>query len=74
MNSFNMKHYREQLGITQRELAKSLCVSYHTVVKWENGSPVPPCCQKLFSLIYGVSFKIQGERAPIDNTMDLPFE
>ena len=75
MNSKQFKKHREDLGLTQKQLAEKLCVSYWTVVKWENGSDIPLCCQKLFSLMYGFSFESPSQKNEAwEKIPDLPFE
>lgn len=75
MDSKQFKKYREDLGLTQKQLAEKLCVSYWTVVKWENGSDIPLCCQKLFSIMYSIPFEAPREKSDAwRKTPDLPFE
>lgn len=66
-----LKQYREDLQLTQRELATVLCVSVRTVIAWETGSRnMPLCCQRLFCMLYGLPFDVP--KAPIDDlTPDL---
>lgn len=76
MTSEQFKSHRQSLGFTQKEIAKNLCVSYWTVVKWENGGEIPLCCQKLFCLMYDISFRPPSRGLPYDlhDSPDLPFE
>lgn len=74
MNSEQFKKHREDLGFTQKQLSDKLCVSYHTVVKWENGSPIPLCCQKLFCLMFDLKFILPGKKDKAwSDSPDLPF-
>lgn len=58
MNSDEIKRIRTKYGLTQEALARDLCVSKWTVVSWENGrSDMPLCCEKLFCILYGLTFK-----------------
>ena len=34
----NLKHFREQKGLTQRELAAKLGIRHNTISAWENGA------------------------------------
>lgn len=51
-----IKKLRQQKHVTQRQLAKILCVSSQAISKWENGKNMPDICAlpKLASL-FGVT-------------------
>lgn len=58
MNIDDLRRYRKQFKMTQKDLARELCVSYWTVVSWEtNKREIPFCCQKLFCILHGIDFK-----------------
>lgn len=58
MNIEDLRRYRKQFKMTQKDLARELCVSYWTVVSWETGKrEIPFCCQKLFCILHGIDFK-----------------
>lgn len=39
--SIKVKKVRKELGLSQRELAQALCVSFATINRWENGHVIP---------------------------------
>ena len=39
--SYMVKKARQQLNISQEQLARDLCVSFSTVNRWENGKAKP---------------------------------
>ena len=50
-----IKYLRKQHNITQKDLAKSLCVTSQAISKWENGKNMPditvlPMVAKLFGI------------------------
>ena len=58
MKSNELKQHRKELGLTQRELAKELCVTVRAVVSWEtNTRKMPKSVEKLFCILYGIEFK-----------------
>ena len=65
-NPEDLKRKRENLGLSQKDLAVALCVSVRTVVSWETGSRnMPLCCQRLFCMLYGLPFTLP--KVPIDD-------
>ena len=51
-----IKKKREQLGLTQQELAEKLFVSRQTVCRWENGTRCPDLIMsKKIALVLGIS-------------------
>ena len=51
-----IKKRREQLGLTQRDLAEKLFVSRQTVCRWENGSRCPDLIMaKKLAVVLGIS-------------------
>ena len=59
-----IKAKREQLGLTQQDLAEKLFVSRQTVCRWENGSRCPDLIMaKKISMVLGISLDemIPGE-------------
>lgn len=62
-----IKKRREQLGLTQQDLAEKLFVSRQTVCRWENGSRYPDLVMaKKITLILGISLDelIPGKEVP----------
>ena len=60
----SIKAKREQLGLTQQDLADKLFVSRQTVCRWENGSRCPDLVMaKKISMVLGISLDeiIPGE-------------
>jgi transcriptional regulator with XRE-family HTH domain len=43
MNLFsrNLKHYRKQLGLSQRKLAEATCISHNSIGAYEEGRAEP---------------------------------
>lgn len=41
MIAYNIKYFREQLGLTQEDLAKKMVSSRSKIAKWENNSSTP---------------------------------
>ncbi|HJA11987.1 MAG TPA: helix-turn-helix transcriptional regulator [Candidatus Mediterraneibacter merdipullorum] len=39
--SIKVKKVRKELGLSQRELAQALSVSFATINRWENGHVIP---------------------------------
>lgn len=76
-----IKKRREQLGLTQQELAQKLFVSRQTVCRWENGTRCPDLIMsKKIALVLGISLDelIPGEELPDytpprDSDVDLSF-
>ena len=59
-----IKQKREQLGLTQQDLAEKLFVSRQTVCRWENGSRCPDLVMaKKIAMVLGISLDdlIPGE-------------
>ena len=74
MTSKQFQKYRLSLGFTQEELSKKMHVKYWTLVKWENGSSIPECCQYLFHVLYPDTVPFSSRCIPEDEkTLDLPF-
>lgn len=62
-----IKKRREELGLTQQELAQKLFVSRQTVCRWENGTRCPDLIMsKKIALVLGISLDelIPGEEMP----------
>lgn len=51
MNSRDARNTRYRLGKTQEEMAKKIGVSIRTIIKYENGEPIPEPIQNLYRLI-----------------------
>lgn len=51
MHGTELKHWREQRGISQRDLAAQLDVSDSAVNRWENGQQIPGPVQMLLRLL-----------------------
>ena len=47
----DVKNLRENLGISQNELAKLCGVNVRTIQNWEKGKPVPPAMELLLKNI-----------------------
>ena len=63
-----IKQKREQLGMTQQELAEELYVSRQTVCRWENGTRCPDLIMaKKIALVLGISL---DELIPEDGVRD----
>ena len=72
MTGPELKQHRKELELTQKELAKELCVTVRAVVSWETGSRnMPPCVEKLFCLLYNISFKSRQVTHKDELTPDL---
>ena len=72
MDSHTLHCKRVQLGLTQKELAKQLCVSPASVSLWESGKrtfPLP--VEKLFCLLYDIPFESTCSKSAFDNQPDL---
>jgi transcriptional regulator with XRE-family HTH domain len=62
-----IKKRREELGLTQQDLAQKLFVSRQTVCRWENGSRYPDLIMaKKITLVLGISLDalIPGQEVP----------
>ena len=62
-----IKKRREELGLTQQDLAEKLFVSRQTVCRWENGSRYPDLIMaKKITLVLGISLDelIPGQEVP----------
>lgn len=62
-----IKNRREELGLTQQDLAQKLFVSRQTVCRWENGSRYPDLIMaKKITLVLGISLDelIPGQDVP----------
>lgn len=74
-----IKHRREEMGLTQQELAQRLFVSRQTVCRWENGSRCPDLVMaKKIALVLGISLDdmVGGEdlstyEAPKESGLDI---
>jgi len=42
-NRYALKEYREECGLTQKQLAEAIDVSVRTYQKWEAGKTMPDC-------------------------------
>lgn len=72
MTGPELKQHRKELELTQKELAKALCVTVRAVVSWETGSRnMPPCVEKLFCLLYNIPFKSRQVTHKDELTPDL---
>ena len=62
-----IQHLRKAAGMTQKELAEKLNISFHAVSKWENGDTLPDTgilldlCEGVYFVLNraGHSFSIQ---------------
>lgn len=76
-----IKSRREQLGLTQQELAAKLFVSRQTVCRWENGTRCPDLIMsKKIALVLGISLddlipgeELQDYTPPREPDLDLNF-
>ena len=74
-----IKNRREQLGLTQQDLAEKLFVSRQTVCRWENGTRCPDLIMaKKISLLLGISMDemipaeaVQNYLPDKESTLDL---
>ena len=67
-----LKQHRKELELTQKELARELCVTVRAVVSWETGSRnMPPCVEKLFCLLYDIPLKSRHVSRNDELTPDL---
>ena len=72
MTGPELKQHRKELELTQKELARELCVTVRAVVSWETGSRnMPPCVEKLFCLLYDIPFKSRQVSHKDELTPDL---
>lgn len=57
MTGEQLKKYRQELHLTQAQLARELCVTRRAVVSWEtNSRNMPLPVEKLFCLLYDLPF------------------
>jgi DNA-binding XRE family transcriptional regulator len=57
MKGFELQKKRIYLGLTQAQLARDMCLSKWTIIRWESGeNPFPLWAEKYFCLIYGIPF------------------
>lgn len=57
MNDTNLQRKVSELGLTQKEVSKSLCVSESAVSLWLSGDrKIPRSIEKLFCLVYGYEY------------------
>ena len=57
MNNLQLKQARQQLGITQAEMAKAMGIGTRKLERWEGGhSPISPEGERLVEMIlkYGI--------------------
>lgn len=72
MTGPELKQHRKDLHLTQKKLAKELCVTVRAVVSWETGSrnmPLP--IVKLFCLLFDLPFQVYRSPVDDDQTPDL---
>ena len=67
-----IKELREQQGMTQKELAEKMQVSFQTISKWENGVNMPdithiPRLAEVFSVSADVILGLE----PMDKSVEL---
>jgi DNA-binding transcriptional regulator YiaG len=75
MTAQEFKAYRLKLGMTQREVARHLCVTPVAVHYWESGrNPIPEMASKLFCLIFGFSYRPSSSEPDYSDVPDLPFD
>lgn len=68
-----LQRRRKILSITQKDLAKELCVTIACVSLWEsNQRKIPKSMEKLFCLLYDYDF-INVSSSLYDDVPDLPF-
>lgn len=72
----NIKHYREELGLTQGDLADKLGVARSTVTQWENGwsSPRMGMVQKLAGVFRVSTSEIVADEPTATNDTDPDFD
>lgn len=57
MKGSELQKKRVELGLTQNDLARDMCLSKWTIVRWESGeNPFPLWAEKYFCLLYGIPF------------------
>ncbi|MBN2466792.1 MAG: helix-turn-helix transcriptional regulator [Deltaproteobacteria bacterium] len=58
----HIKEVRRQLGLSQKELARALGVSFATVNRWENdrAKPSPLALEKIESLLHSLGDKSEA--------------
>ena len=72
MKPEELKELRKRLNLTQKELAKELCVTVRAVVSWETGTRnMPLSIEKLLCLIYDLPFRVRRSSVVDDRTPDL---
>jgi transcriptional regulator with XRE-family HTH domain len=72
MKPDELKDHRKRLNLTQKELAKELCVTVRAVVSWETGTRnMPLSVEKLFCLLFDLPFRIRRSPVVDDQTPDL---
>ena len=65
---------RKKIGLTQKQLAKELCVSRCSVDFWEQGRRnMSRSTEKLFCLLYDFDFNCSQYTFQDDKHPDLPF-
>ncbi len=72
----NIKRYREDLGLTQGDLADKLGVARSTVTQWENGwsSPRMGMVQKLAGVFHVSTSDIVADDAAVSPAPDPDFD
>jgi len=72
MSPDDLKRYRKDFKLTQKQLAKELCVTVRAVVSWETGSRnMPLSIEKLFCILFNLPFNPASSSVADDMTPDL---
>lgn len=51
MSAKELRMIRHRLGLTQKQMAKKVGVTRQSIIKYENGEPIPQSIQNLYKLI-----------------------
>jgi transcriptional regulator with XRE-family HTH domain len=63
MQPDDIRRYRKELGLTQAQLSRELCVTRRALISWECGERrMPLSVEKLFCLLYSLPFNPSSDR------------